>query len=68
MTFQVLTNCCCAAREQAEPQWLLFVFATALPDESMPEQRVHFAAGAGGALAICAWRVLWVRRQPVTVK
>jgi len=41
-----------AAREQPEPQRLLFVFATAeLPDDSTPEQRASFEAGEGGALA-----------------
>ena len=41
-----------AAREQPEPQRLLFVFANAvLPDDSTPEQRARFAAGEGGALA-----------------
>jgi len=40
-----------AAREQPEPQRLLFVFAGAeLPDDSTPEQRVRFQAGQGGAL------------------
>jgi hypothetical protein len=40
-----------AAREQSEPQRLLFVFASAeLPDDSTPEQRARFAAGQGGAL------------------
>ena len=40
-----------AAREQSEPQRLLFVFANAvLPDDSTPEQRVRFEAGQGGAL------------------
>lgn len=40
-----------AARQQPEPQRLLFVFARAeLPDDSTPEQRRRFAAGAGGAL------------------
>ena len=40
-----------AARKQHEPQRLLFVFAGAeLPDDSTPEQRRRFAAGAGGAL------------------
>lgn len=40
-----------AAREQAEPQRLLFVFANAvLPDDSTPEQRARFEAGQGGAL------------------
>jgi len=40
-----------AAREQAEPQRLLFVFANAvLPDDSTPAQRADFAAGRGGAL------------------
>ena len=41
----------CAAREQATPQRLLFVFAGAeLPDDCTPEQRQRFAAGGGGAL------------------
>lgn len=41
-----------AARQQPEPQRLLFVFAAAeLPDDSTPEQRARFAAGAGGTLA-----------------
>lgn len=41
-----------AARQQPEPQRLLFVFMGAeLPEDSTPEQRQRFAAGAGGALA-----------------
>jgi hypothetical protein len=40
-----------AAREQVEPQRLLFVFSGAeLPEDSTPEQRTRFEAGAGGAL------------------
>jgi hypothetical protein len=40
-----------AAREQPEPQRLLFVFAGAeLADDSTPEQRERFDAGEGGAL------------------
>ena len=40
-----------AAREQSEPQRLLFVFANAvLPDDSTPEQRTRFEAGQGGSL------------------
>jgi len=40
-----------AARQQPEPQRLLFVFMGAeLPDDSTPEQRQRFAAGGGGAL------------------
>jgi len=40
-----------AAREQPEPQRLLFVFAGAeLPEDSTPEQRRRSDAGAGGAL------------------
>ena len=39
------------AREQSQPQRLLFVFAGAvLPDDSTPEQRARFEAGQGGAL------------------
>jgi hypothetical protein len=41
-----------AARQQPEPQRLLFVFAGAeLPDDSTPEQRANFATGVGGTLA-----------------
>lgn len=40
-----------AARQQPEPQRLLFVFAGAeLPADSTPEQRTRFDAGEGGAL------------------
>jgi hypothetical protein len=40
-----------AARQQPEPQRLLFVFAGAeLPEDSTPEQRRRFDAGAGGVL------------------
>ena len=40
-----------AAREQSQPQRLLFVFANAvLPDDATPEQRARFDAGEGGAL------------------
>ena len=40
-----------AARQQAEPQRLLFVFAGAeLPEGSSPEQAARFEAGQGGAL------------------
>jgi hypothetical protein len=40
-----------AARQQSEPQRLLFVFAAAeLPEGSTPEQAARFAAGQGGAL------------------
>lgn len=41
-----------AAAAQAEPQRLLFVFASAeLPDHPTAAQRKHFEADAGGALA-----------------
>lgn len=40
-----------AARQQPEPQLLLFVFARAeLPEGATEEQKKNFAAGAGGAL------------------
>lgn len=40
-----------AARQQPEPQRLLFVFTTVeLPDDCTPEQRARFEAGKGGAL------------------
>jgi hypothetical protein len=41
-----------AARQQPEPQQLLFVFAGAeLPAGASEAQRAHFAAGEGGELA-----------------
>ena len=41
-----------AARQQPEPQRLLFVFAAAeLPGDSTSEQRARFAEGGGGTLA-----------------
>ena len=41
-----------AARQQSEPQRLLFVFANAeRPQEGTPEQHARFEAGQGGALA-----------------
>ncbi|OGB59846.1 MAG: ribonucleotide reductase subunit alpha [Burkholderiales bacterium RIFOXYD12_FULL_59_19] len=46
-----------AARQQAQPQRLLMVFACAeLPDDCTPEQRREFESGGGGALvpAMCA--------------
>jgi hypothetical protein len=40
-----------AARQQPEPQRLLFVFAQVeLPDDASPEERERFEAGEGGAL------------------
>ena len=40
-----------AAREQPQPQRLLFVFANAeLPDDCTPEQRSRFQQGQGGSL------------------
>lgn len=40
-----------AARQQPEPQRLLFVFVgTELTDDSTPDQREQFRAGRGGAL------------------
>jgi hypothetical protein len=39
------------ARQQPEPQRLLFVFAGAeLPEDATPEQRARFERGEGGAL------------------
>ena len=46
-----------AARQQPQPQRLLFVFAGAeLPEDASPAQRAAFAEGQGGALAplMCA--------------
>lgn len=40
-----------SARQQTEPQRLLFVFTTAeLPDDATPEQRARFQVGEGGTL------------------
>lgn len=40
-----------AARQQPEPQRLLFVFAAVeLPDDATPAQRARYDAGEGGAL------------------
>ena len=40
-----------AARAQAEPQRLLFVFAAVeLPDDATPQERAGFERGEGGAL------------------
>lgn len=40
-----------SARQQSEPQRLLFVFTTAeLPDDATPEQRARFHDGEGGTL------------------
>jgi hypothetical protein len=40
-----------SAREQSEPQRLLFVFTSAgVPDDATPEQRIRFEAGQGGTL------------------
>jgi hypothetical protein len=40
-----------AAREQTEPQRLLFVFTTAgLPDDATAQERARFKAGQGGTL------------------
>lgn len=48
-----------AARQQPQPQRLLFVFASAaLPDNPTPQQRADFEAGHGGALvpSVCVDR------------
>jgi hypothetical protein len=50
-----------AARQQAEPQRLLFVFVSVdLPQDSTPAQRENYLAGHGGALApvMCLDRTL----------
>ncbi|WP_119422548.1 ribonucleotide reductase subunit alpha [Desertibaculum subflavum] len=53
-----------AAKAQAEPQRLLFVFAAAeLPGDATPEQRAAFAAGQGGALA----PVMYVDKAPAEI-
>lgn len=50
-----------AARQQTEPQRLLFVFASAdLPDDSTAAQRESFLAGEGGALV----PIMYVDKTP----
>ena len=52
MNIEASTTCCSAARAQAEPQRLLFVFAGAeLPADASAAQRASFEAGEGGELA-----------------
>lgn len=49
-----------AARQQPDPQRLLFVFAQVeLPDDASPEERARFEAGEGGALVprLCVAKV-----------
>ncbi len=51
MNISTFDDLLAAARAQAEPQRLLFVFAAAeLADDSTEEQRLRFAVGEGGAL------------------
>jgi hypothetical protein len=52
MNISTFDDLLAAARQQREPQRLLFVFAAAeLPEDSSPEQAARFEAGQGGALA-----------------
>lgn len=52
MTISSFDDLLRAARQQAEPQRLLFVFTTAgVPDDATSEQRTRFQAGQGGTLA-----------------
>ena len=54
-----------AAMQQAQPQRLLFVFASAdLPADSTEEQRARFQAGEGGALV----PVMCVDKSPDELK
>jgi len=51
MTISTFDDLLRLARQQAEPQRLLFVFAAAgIPDDATPEQRARFQAGEGGTL------------------
>ena len=51
MTISSFADLLLAARQQGEPQRLLFVFTQAeLPEGSTPEQAARFRAGQGGAL------------------
>jgi hypothetical protein len=57
MSLETFADLLGAARQQAQPQRLLFVFAGAeLPADATPAQRAAFEAGDGGALAplMCA--------------
>jgi hypothetical protein len=51
MKISTFDDLLCAAREQADSQRLLFVFAKAgVPDDATREQRQRFQAGRGGTL------------------
>lgn len=51
MSISTFEDLLTAARQQPQPQRLLFVFATAeLPDGSSPQEAQAFEAGQGGAL------------------
>lgn len=51
MNISTFDDLLAAARQQPEPQRLLFVFAAAeLPADSTPEQAARFETGQGGAL------------------
>jgi hypothetical protein len=57
MTISSFNDLLRSAREQNEPQRLLFVFASAgMPDDATPAQRERFQAGQGGTLTplMCA--------------
>lgn len=57
MSISSFVDLLAAARQQPEPQRLLFVFATAeLPEGSSPQEAEAFKAGHGGALVplMCA--------------
>lgn len=52
MTLHNFSDLLQAARQQAEPQRLLFVFAAAeLPRDATAEEKIQFERGQGGALA-----------------
>lgn len=54
-----------AAKQQTEPQRLLFVFVGAeLPDDSSAAQRARFEAGQGGALV----PIMYVDKTPEELK
>ena len=51
MTISSFDDLLRSAREQGEPQRLLFVFTSAgIPDDATPGQRTRFQAGQGGTL------------------
>ena len=65
MTIATFADLLRAARQQPDPQRLLFVFARAeLPDDASPEEIRRFESGRGGALA----PIMFVDKKPDDVR